>query len=118
MNDAAIEESGSLRLARIRLDRLSKAFPRLLQPPDTQPFRIQQFIENEPSVSQPSPGKKSQNLAATSALEDEDLVTETLARIHAAQGNISKAIKIYDKLALLCPEKKSYFANQISKLKK
>ena len=46
MNDAVPEESGSLRQARIRLDRLSKAFPRLLQPPDSKPFRIQQFIEN------------------------------------------------------------------------
>ncbi|MEJ2717920.1 MAG: hypothetical protein P8182_12390 [Deltaproteobacteria bacterium] len=46
MNDSIHEESGSLRQAKIRLDRLSKTFPRLLRPQDTHPFRIQQFIEN------------------------------------------------------------------------
>ena len=79
---------------------------------------IGEFLENEPSVSQPTGRQKQENLAAGSGVEDESLVTETLAIIHAKQGNISKAVKIYERLALIFPEKKSYFADQILKLKK
>lgn len=48
----------------------------------------------------------------------DDLVcTETLATIYASQGFYSKAIEIYSKLILIYPEKNTYFAAQIDKLK-
>jgi cytochrome c-type biogenesis protein CcmH/NrfG len=50
-------------------------------------------------------------------IDKTDLVSETLAKVYAAQGNVSKAISTYEKLSLLHPEKSTYFAGRIEKLK-
>ncbi len=57
--------------------------------------------------------------SARKSIEDNDeILSETLARLVAAQGKKDKAIKIYQKLMLKYPQKSSYFAAQIEKLSK
>ena len=55
--------------------------------------------------------------AKESLLENNLPISETLAKIHAAQGNLEKAIHIYKQLQLLFPEKKAFFARQIKNLR-
>lgn len=80
---------------------------------------IADFIKKKPSM--PKRRESFYNpteMAKKSVEEDENLVTETLARINANQGNTNKAIAMYEKLALLYPEKSDYFADRIKELKK
>lgn len=55
--------------------------------------------------------------AKESLLENEHLVTETLAKIYVIQGNINKAIRAYEILSLKYPQKSAYFASLIQDLK-
>jgi hypothetical protein len=80
---------------------------------------IDNFIKEEPKITRSkaeffSPSRK----AKESLDEDAVPVSETLAKIYAAQGNYPKAIHVYHQLMLSFPEKKSLFAVQIEALKK
>jgi hypothetical protein len=78
---------------------------------------IDKFIIEEPRISRPKAEFYSPSeLAAKSSLDEEEIVSETLARLYGEQGNNEKAKHIYKKLSLLFPEKSSYFAAQIEKL--
>jgi hypothetical protein len=89
-----------------------------IQKPIDKKELIERFIRADPKISAPT--KKeffSPAIMAKKSMEDhDDIVTETLAQIHVNQGNIPKAIKIYEKLLLIYPEKSSYFAALIKKL--
>lgn len=55
----------------------------------------------------------------TESFDDvDDIVSETLAKIHEQQGKIQAAIDTYQKLKKSRPEKSSYFSEQITRLKK
>jgi hypothetical protein len=55
--------------------------------------------------------------AKESLIENEHLVTETLAKIYALQGSVNKAVRAYEILSLKFPQKSAYFATLIQKLK-
>jgi len=78
---------------------------------------IDQFIQEEPRIAKPTTAFFSPSESAhRSNVDEEEIVSETLAQLYAKQGNISKAIQIYRKLSLLNQEKSRYFAAQIEKL--
>ncbi|MCX7736287.1 MAG: hypothetical protein N2319_06200 [Candidatus Kapabacteria bacterium] len=51
-------------------------------------------------------------------LENQSIASETIALIYERQGAISQAIKIYQRLIELEPEKKEYYQNKIKDLEK
>jgi hypothetical protein len=78
---------------------------------------IDQFIQNQPTLTKPK----------RSDLEDlpqEDLsvvefslpISETVAILLTKQGKYLQAIELYEKLSLIKPEKRLYFATRISEL--
>lgn len=78
--------------------------------------------ENEKELH--STGKKDKkayqpvaDIVEKSISESNDIATETLAELLAQQGRYKKAIQMYERLRLLFPEKSSFFADKIEKLK-
>ena len=78
---------------------------------------IDTFIATEPRiVASKTEFYSPANQAKKSLIEHEDLVSETLARIYRHQGAFLKARSAYQKLILLHPEKKAYFAALIEEI--
>lgn len=80
---------------------------------------VDAFLQNPPKLKRPkSEFYDPDEMAQRSVKEDDELVSEPLARIHFQQGNYKKAIQLYEKLSLLYPDKFHYFAQQIELVKK
>ena len=79
--------------------------------PASQHEIMDRFIQQ---ASPPAPVEKAvffnPQKAAKRSLQDDGMVSETLARIHEKQGNFAKAREVYDRLAAKHPEKSVYFA--------
>ncbi len=79
---------------------------------------IDKFILENPSISRPKAEFYNPiSVAQNSIIDQENIVSETLAIIYEKQGYMEKAISIYEKLCLKYPEKSRYFAAQIERLK-
>ena len=78
---------------------------------------IDKFILENPSISRPKAEFYNPiSVAQNSIIDQENIVSETLAKIYEKQGYFEKAISIYEKLKMKYPEKSSTFAAQIKRL--
>ena len=79
---------------------------------------IDVFIAARPRIAPgKSPAGAQEDISETFIRHDDQLMTETLAQIYFKQGYYLKAIHVYEKLSLKFPEKSSYFATQINKIR-
>ena len=77
---------------------------------------IDKFIENNPKISKPS--KTNTYIFKTSEIsEDNQLMTETLAKVYLEQKKYDSAIKAYKILSLKYPEKSGFFADHMKRIK-
>lgn len=78
---------------------------------------IDKFILENPSITRPKAEFYNPiSVAQNSIIDQENIVSETLAKIYEKQGYFEKAISIYEKLGLKYPKKSRYFAAQIERL--
>jgi tetratricopeptide (TPR) repeat protein len=107
-------------------DRLTGQSENIQQPREPVPSKkqlqselIDKFIFANPRIEpvREKSDKPIEDISKPFVEERGNFVTETLARIYVNQGYFSRAIDIYEKLSLKFPEKSSYFASQIEKVK-
>jgi len=78
----------------------------------------EQFMQNAPKIKfDPTKHNADVNLAELCEVEDIEFISETLAMIYAEQGYSGKASQMLKKLMLQNPEKNTYFAALIEKVK-
>ncbi len=79
--------------------------------------KIDRFLAQK-TIIKPQDSHAGQNRAQAYLQPNEELMTETLARVYAQQKNYQKAIQAYKILILKYPEKSGFFADQIQELKR
>ena len=78
---------------------------------------IDQFIQNQPTLAKPKRSEVDDvPQEDLSAVEFSLPVSETVAILLSKQGKYLQAIELYEKLSLIKPEKRLYFATRISEL--
>ena len=78
---------------------------------------IDKFIETNPKIGHTNSEVNSEFDYISNVFKEDALMTETLAKIYISQNNFDKAVESYNILSLKYPEKSSYFADQINKIK-
>lgn len=80
---------------------------------------IDQFIRNAGTrtIRADLESSSKEDLSLDSLREDDEMLTETLAKIYIQQGYYQKALQSYEKLSLKFPEKSIYFATQIEMIR-
>ena len=79
--------------------------------------KIDDFISKEPKIKVNNDSEEESIKVDSEVLTDAGFMTETLAKLYVNQKNYEKAIQSYKILILKFPEKNSYFADQIKKIK-
>lgn len=81
---------------------------------------IDNFLQKNVKISRPKKEDffKPTDFAKQSLIENNELITPTLARIYIEQEHYKKAISAYEKLILRYPKKSSFFAQQIKLITK
>ena len=78
---------------------------------------IDKFIKEQPGITfQPEEEYFDEDIVSEDEKEKE-FISEILAELYWKQGDPIKAIRTYEKLSLKFPEKNTYFADQIEKIK-
>jgi hypothetical protein len=79
---------------------------------------IDRFIATNPGSIRPGDSTVPVQPVVNDKIDEDSLITDTLAGIYVKQGLYGKAIYSYEKLILKYPEKSVYFAAQIEDIKK
>ncbi len=78
---------------------------------------IDKFIQSNPKIKPANKQAENIDIPIKNSLENESLMTETLAKVYLEQKKYDNAIKAYRILSLKYPEKSSFFANRINAIK-
>ena len=78
---------------------------------------IDTFLENQPKIPPVRQDQPKVDLSENNEFNKEELMTETLAKVYLQQKKYKKALYAYQILSLKYPEKNSFFADQIKRIK-
>lgn len=78
---------------------------------------LDKFIENNPKIV-PKESNPKVNIKESTKINQNELMTETLAKVYLEQKKYKKAIQAFKILSLKYPEKSGFFADQIRAIEK
>jgi len=78
---------------------------------------IDRFIEDNPKIIVQDYEPSKEIITASGKIDQDELMTETLAKVYLEQKKYKKAIQAYTILSLKYPEKSSFFASRIKAVK-
>ena len=79
---------------------------------------IETFLNNPSKIEKEDHNRNQKDISIETLTSENELMTETLAKIYLKQQKYKKAIDAFRILSLKYPEKNAFFANQIKKIKK